>query len=261
MMAMMILNIILIVLVLFLAFFIFYKLLKTFFRAMFAVVLLIIFVVAVFGAVIYIDINKIKGNLDEDKTILLSHEGTVVAGFIYSGNKDSEVLEVTNIELLTESRISEINEEISNDEYGEDSEGLITLIVDSSSFQDKTVEISEGTSINVSGDLISSVFSCKKLSECTAPLISAAPGLKKEISSSFDDEQDVKNKLFFNLFVKEVKDSKGAFIFDGIKDEKMTVYPELTTIKLIKILPDKLLDRLIKKRIVSDENSDSETEE
>jgi hypothetical protein len=150
--------------------------------------------------------------------------------------------------MLSKEEISGINSELSNDEYGKNSSKGLTLVIDSSYFQGKTVEIMEGKSITVDEQMLDKIFTCDKLSSCTAVLVAVAPELKKEIAASFENEQDVKNKLFFNLFLQETTATKGTFIVTGVREDQIKIYPELATIKLIKLIPDKIIDSVIKKK-------------
>lgn len=240
------LTVILVAVVLALAFFVFLKLLKTVFKAVFAVMLLLLFVIAVFGIVLYIDYVKLKGTFEEDQLILLSHDEKIVAGFIFSNDRDTEVLESDRLNLLSREEIIQMNEDLADEDYKKDYEHGLTVVLESSYFIGKSVELVKGKSIIINESIAEGVFSCTKLSNCTAVLVNAAPDIKKQIENSFEDEQDVKNKLFFNLFVQETKETKGTFLVTAIKDGTVTVYPEILTLKLIKMLPEKTINKILK---------------
>jgi hypothetical protein len=240
------LSIILVLLVLGLAFFVFFKLLRGVVKAVIAVLFLVLFVIGILGILIYLDIAKVKSGFNEDQTVLLSHKGAIVAGFVYSNSQD-KILESDRLQPLDQSRLTDISNIVSSGNFEKD-KGFI-IIVDSSHFYDKTVELAKGESINLSEKLINDIFSCEELKDCTKILSSAAPELKPQIENSFEDALDVKNKLFFNLFVQETKDTKGTFLIKGIKEEQISVYPELTTLKLINVIPEKLFNLVLKKSL------------
>jgi hypothetical protein len=104
--------------------------------------------------------------------------------------------------------------------------------------------------------MINSIFNCDQLDDCTKILTDKQPSLKKQIESSFENPQDLKNKLFFNMFAQVTKETKGKFIITGVKDNKIVVYPELTTLKLIQFVPNfivtKALNMNTKQTIESD---------
>jgi hypothetical protein len=249
-------QIILIAIVLIVAFFIFFKLLKTVFKAIFAVFLLILFVTAVFGAVIYIDATKMQGRMDADQTVLLSHNGNLNAGFIFSSGK-KDVLDTTSIDQLSEIELADLHEKISDEAYGDDIDRGLTLVIDSSYFVGKTIELEKDSIIIINQTFNDNVLGCAKLDSCIKIFTAAAPGMKNEITASFQDKtvQEIKNGYFFKLFTKELSESKGTFLVNAVKDDAMIIYPELTTIKLIKILPDRLVNKVLNKTIQNDTES------
>jgi hypothetical protein len=248
-------QIILIVIVLVLAFYIFFKLLKTVLKAIFAVFLLILFVTAVFGAVIYIDATKMKGRMDADQTVLLSHNGNLSAGFIFSSGK-RDVLDTTSIEQLSTIELAELQEKITDENYGDDIDRGLTLVIDSSYFVGKTIELEEDN-IMINKTFNDDVLECNKLDLCIKIFTAAAPSIKNDITESFEDKtiQEIKNGYFFKLFTKEVSETKGTFLVNAVKDNSITIYPELTTIKLIKILPTRLIKKVLNKTMQNDTES------
>jgi hypothetical protein len=242
-------SIILVLVVLALAFYVFFKLLRGVVKAVIAVLFLVLFVAAIFGAVIYIDVVKLKGSFSADQTLLLSDRGSIVAGFVYANNPDSKILETTDIVMLSAQELDDISRKLNGGDYEKESGKGLTLVIDDSYFQDKSVELVANKSIMLNMQTINAIFTCDKLTSCEKILTDAAPDLKKQIAASFEDAQDVKNKLFFNLFIQETSKTKGAFLITGIREDKITVYPELTTLKLIKVIPDSIINRIVKKSI------------
>jgi hypothetical protein len=250
------LNIVLIIVALVVAFFLFFKLLKSGIKALMFILFLTLFVVGVLGFLVYLDVNKVKGSFEKGQTALLLHDGTIVAGFTYSDNP-GEVLQSDKFRLLDKETLSEIDSSIKSKTYSEDT---LTIVVASDYFVDKYVDLMDGQKLLLDEDTLSSVFGCKEMNECTKPLIAAAPSLKKQIASSFEDEQDLKNKLFFNIFTQETKGSKGGFVISGIRSEKIVVYPALTTLKLIKFIPQKTITKATDKiSLLVTDNTNSTT--
>ncbi|MGV8161723.1 MAG: hypothetical protein ACP5N2_00140 [Candidatus Nanoarchaeia archaeon] len=238
------LNILLIIAALIIAFFLFFKLLKNTIKALIFVLFLALFVIAVLGFLVYLDIGKVKGSYEKGQTVLLLHDESIVAGFIYEENPN-EILQSNKLELLDENTISSISDSFRKGSYA--GEETLTIIMQSSYFIGKSVELAEGYNLILTKENINTLFSCNDVDKCITPLIDAAPSLKRQISSSFEDEQDLKNKLFFSAFNQESKNSKGAFILYAIKNNQMIVYPSLTTLKLVQMIPNSFIGKALAK--------------
>jgi len=251
------LNILFIVVALVLAFFIFFKLLRSVLKALMFVLFLCLFVVGILGILVYLDVGKVKSSFGNGQTALLTQDGTIVAGFTYSDNTN-EVLQSDKLNLMTEDELSAIDDKIKKGTYtGEES---LTLIISSSEFYDSTVDLLNGNNVVLDEKMINKIFSCTSKDSCVNTLSEQTPALKKQIAASFDNEQDLKNKLFFNLFTEKTKDSKGKFIITGIKNNNITIYPELTTLKLVKIVPDKIITNMLNKVTNFAGNADNTSE-
>ncbi|MFA6072830.1 MAG: hypothetical protein WC758_01850 [Candidatus Woesearchaeota archaeon] len=230
-------TIILVLLVFALAFFIFFKVLRGAIKALMAIFFLILFVTLVLGVLIYIDINKIKGSFNDDQIVLLTHKGEVVSGIQFLNSKNTEILQSQKYNLLDYETLTNINDQLKKNTYESNSGEIITIIIDSSYLINTSVMITDSINITLDDKLLDDVFSCTELKDCTRPLKNAAPELKNSLDSSFDDAQDVKNKLFFNIFAQKITESKGIFVINGIKEKKITIYPQLTTLKIINFIP------------------------
>lgn len=238
------LSILLVVVALVIAFFLFFKLLRNAIKALMFVLFLVLFVVGVLGFLVYLDVGKVKGSFENGQTALLLHDGSIVAGFTYSENPN-EVLQSDKFQLLNKETLAGIDDSFKKGSYtGEDT---LTIIIESDYFIGTSVELADGYTLKLDNKTIYGVFSCEDLNKCISPLIDVAPSLEKQIAASFDDEQDLKNKLFFSVFSQETKESKGSFIISGIKEDKIIVYPSLTTLKLVKMIPDSLITKAISK--------------
>ncbi|MGV8168846.1 MAG: hypothetical protein ACP5N3_02215 [Candidatus Nanoarchaeia archaeon] len=238
------LNIIFIIIALIVAFFLFFRLLKSAIKALLFILFLVLFVAGILGFLVYLDVGKVRGSFENGQTALLIHEGDIVAGFTYSDNPN-EVLQADKLELLSKTKLDDIDSALKKGSYsGEDS---FTILIQSDYFAGKDVELMDNYKVTLDNNSIDEVFSCEELNDCISALVDAAPALKKQIASSFEDEQELKNKLFFAVFTQETKASKGSFLVSGIKENQIMVYPQLTTIKLLKFVPDKFINNALSK--------------
>lgn len=238
-------SIILVILVILLAFFLFFKLLRGVLKAAIAVISLLLFVSAILGVIIYFDIAKVKKNFNEEQTILLAHKGEIVAGFSYDNSEDEKILQNTKTALFENEKLASFNSELADGDYSP--EKGMTMVIDSSYFKDKSLELIDGVSITLTDEFIDNLLTCNDDDDCIDLMSEKVPSLQKQIEASFEDEQDMKNKIFFNLFVEESKNTKGTFLISGLKEDQIKIYPELSSLKIIKMVPEKFFKKIADK--------------
>ncbi len=258
-------TIILVLIIAVVAFFIFFKILRGFLKALGVVVLLLLFVSMVLGFFVYLDAGKIKGSIGKEQTILLSHKGNIVAGFKYGQSQD-KVLDTGGLGLFSRDQISVADAALQADNLSNlNKEGLI-VIIDSSYFYNKSLKITDALNITLDESAVNALFGCSELKSCTDVLVAAA-GSKDEsfaikLENSFNDDLDVKNKVFYNLFAEETTKTKGTFLLTGVRTNKIQIYPELMTLKIIKFVPSsvlKLMPGLNDKLLTTQNNSTNGT--
>jgi hypothetical protein len=238
------LTIIIAVVIAIIAFFVFFKLMKGFLKALGMVFLLLLFVMVVLGIIVYVDVARLKGSMEKEQVILLRHNGSIVAGFMY-GQDQQKVLQTGSLGLFTAEQVSAADAAVKSGDPGGINPGGITLVMESSRYYNKSLMLVKDNYALLDEAAVKTIFGCAELAECTDALAEKAdPRIRKTIAASFEDVQDMKNKVFFNLFAEETLDTRGTFIIPAIRHGEAQVYPSLLTLRLLKAIPESIFSRL-----------------
>ena len=239
-------QIILLIIGLALIFFLAFKLLKGIIKAAITVFVLALLLIGVFGIIIYADATTLKKGFEGEKTIVILYQDEVVTAF--KATTDVTIRAAIRqdfFESLTIEELNELKEKIENEEYDEIEKEELLLIINQEVFYDEEILIND-KKINLSKEILNDLAQSKTLNEAISAIGKHPEINQEDLTISDVAHQDFLNQIYYELFKNKLKNTKGTFIIDGIKDKKIDTRPQLLSIKIINFFPESIMKRLVR---------------
>ena len=238
-------QIILIIIGLLIIFFLAFKLLKGILKAAITVGILLLVIVITSGIIIYNDAVTLKQGLEEENMIIITNENQVVTAFKTTADVPiTSIIDQEFYETITDEELNEIKEKIDNEEYDEIDQEKFLLIIDQELFYDKETQIMDIETTLSEQTLIDFAESTTK--EEAIQALNQNEDLQ-ELNLEFYagiELTELKSQLYYNLIMQEVKETKGTMIIQGIKDKQITTRPQLISITVLNIFPERIMQGL-----------------
>ena len=232
-------QLILIIIGLAIVFFLAMKLLKGLIKAAITVIIIIIILIATTGIIIYNDAMTIKRGLEGEQTIIIIHEQEIVTAL-----KINPLNTQRPFDTFTEEEIQDIKQNINEKDYDEIEREEFLLIINQELFYEDEINLI-GKQINISEEMLIRIA----LSETKQELLEVLEE-HEEISAqeliifANQEKQEIKNQIYYALFINKITETKGKFIIDGIKNKQIHTEPKLISITLLNYFPERLMERL-----------------
>lgn len=198
------------------------------------------------GIFVYLDAKDLKENFSvEKKLFVLDYDDVLLSGFTLKDMAVDGMPEVLSKEVLSEYS----NYYSNNDMKSIQGEEYYKVFVFKKELFDDVLEMDIGNvklskydidAILVSNDALNLVVD-KMLMSQGVPLDNTK--YREEISKELKSNEAVKGLLVAGLFAKKSKEP--TFIFEGLQNETVMVYPETIIFKLIKIVPFNYMSKFV----------------
>ena len=198
------------------------------------------------GYLVYKDILDIQQHLETSQNaFLLSKDGKFIAGFsaVFS---DAEKLI-----LFSENDIKEANSDYkklaeNNYKVFIFSNKILADLPDTISFSDFSFEKQQFIDLFESTDPVSDAIAYLVSAKQIPDMEEAKNRIRNELTKDAQDKTAFKG-LLFALAVQHIFKDDKSYIFEAIKEKKLTVYPETPAFKAIKFVPNALLNKFVEK--------------
>jgi hypothetical protein len=234
-------------------FFVLLKILKNVFKAVVITLLICIAILGIIGFIIYFDSAKLNKAIAGDKTLLMLKDNKVVAGVrINNLNKQNDILTNGVFTSHDEEKLKYYEEKINDAKY-EEKDNLI-LIFNQNSFSGAENLVIGEKSIKITKEKLSRTLDAKTVDQIFEALLEGEnftsaekQQAKNAVTSKFNTPQELKNTIFINVFMEDLKAEGISFIVRNANNNSLQTKPEFLTIKLLKYLPNRALEKMISK--------------
>ena len=205
----------------------------------------------VFGINLFQDISELRENLPKAQNLILLKNNNIITGF--TGN----IISNNKVSYLNESQINSYKELYEKEDFDSMKDQYYKLIIIDKDifdgdgkivFNNHNVSVSKVISLiesnNALEDSVSLIISMENLIENNNLRNYIKDRLKSENGVLIDN--DMKAILFASLINQEDK----AALLNGVKTNKVLIYPNTITFKIVKIIPGILSENIIKKMVV-----------
>ncbi|MFP4567358.1 MAG: hypothetical protein ACLFN8_00285 [Candidatus Woesearchaeota archaeon] len=238
-------QIILIIIGLIIIFFLAFKLLKGIIKALITVVVLVIVLLITSGIIIYNDAATLKQGIENEATILIMQEEQIITGFKTTA-KVSLTSAINNqfYQTLNDDELKDITQKTESEDLKEiDKDHLIIMIEQKIFYEDELILNQDTIQIN---EQTLETFATTQDMRLAIELLQDAGLSDMQAQILIDQEiNELKSLVYYNLFKNKLKDTRGKFIIEGVRDKTIDTNPRLISIKLFNFFPQKILTRIV----------------
>lgn len=235
-------QLILLIIGLALIFFLAFKLLKGIIKAMIVVFIISIILVVATGFIIYLDASTIKQGFQGESKIIITQDKEFITAFGTNDLTLKTALKQEFFKVPTEDEMIILIEKYEEEKYDEIVKDELLLILDQKTFYEDEI-IVFGSKRNFTENDLNQIAKSKTKEDIKNILAD----ISEEELIKMDDLtiDEIKGTIYFSLFQNKLKDTKGKFIIDGIKEKNINTKPQLISIKLLNFFPEKIMNKLV----------------
>lgn len=236
-------QLILIIIALVIIFFLALKIFKKIVKAAITVFILLLLLTGVAGIIIYNDAMKIKRGFEGEQTIIITNEGEMITAFKTADLTITSIRNQEFYEEITEEELQEIAQKLTNEEYEDIEEENFLIIIEQKTFYEKESTIL-GVETTAEKEALEKFALSTNIEEAVIALSELNEIEQEELALLDKELRELKNTVYYELLLNQIKETKGTFLIRGIKDREIKTIPRLTSVTVFNIFPESILERM-----------------